>query len=131
MAGVPLIYELATPLIYTDLVYQGSDHFGDGTPVQLPVDYDVDNYGMEVQMLGSDSVPAELSVRYQMDAAEAIDTLQTEMAEVQETIAPDNIITAASMDNFLSSLGTAMEGTWTKTWNSTTNKYEFTFTPNS
>lgn len=131
MSGVPLIYELATPLIYTDLVYQGSSHFEDGTPVTLPVDYEVDNYGMEVQLLGSDSVPAELSIRYQMDAAEAIDTLQTEMAEVQETIAPDNIITAASMDNFLSALGTAMEGTWTKTWNSTTNKYDFTFTPNS
>ena len=39
MSGVMLYYELDTPQHYTDLVYQGSSYYADGTPVTLPEDY--------------------------------------------------------------------------------------------
>ena len=41
MAGVYLEYELATPIVYTDLQY------ADGTPFTMPATILVDNYGTE------------------------------------------------------------------------------------
>lgn len=43
---------------------------------------------------------------------------------------PESYIGEDSMDDFLAALGTAMGGTWTKTYNATTGKWEFNFASN-
>lgn len=43
---------------------------------------------------------------------------------------PQNYISVESMDAFLEQLGSAMNGTWARTWDSTNEKYTFAFTPN-
>lgn len=42
--------------------------------------------------------------------------------------APKSYISEASMDNFLSRLGSVMGGTWSKTWNAESEQYDFSFT---
>lgn len=85
----------------------------------LPKLYHVANGGTEEQLSNSpNSLPATLSIRYGLNAAAFIQN------------APKNYISKESMTNFLSNLGSAMGGTWTMTWNSSTNKYDFSFTQN-
>lgn len=89
MAGVPLYYELATPQVYTDLIYQGSSLFADGTPVTLPVNYKVNNWGIErVLPKNTSEVTATakptLTCRYSIDAVEQLDTMQTEIENLDE-----------------------------------------------
>lgn len=78
MNGVSLYFELATEEVFTDLVYQGSDHFADGTPVTLPVNYNVDNYGIEIilPLNGSEgvitSIP-EIICKYKIYAQNNVD----------------------------------------------------------
>ena len=43
---------------------------------------------------------------------------------------PENYIGEDSMDDFLAALGTAMGGTWSKTYNTSTGKWEFNFASN-
>ena len=43
---------------------------------------------------------------------------------------PESYIGEDSMDDFLAALGTAMGGTWSKTYNATTGKWEFSFARN-
>ena len=108
MNGVILYYELATPKEYI------LDDF------QLPISIQADALGTEEQTIpsGVASAPATIGIKYAIDAVGFI------------LNAPKNYISEQSMDNFLSQLGTAMNGTWTKTWNSTTNEWDFSFTPN-
>ena len=123
MNGVLLYYELATPETYTDLVYMGSEYFADGTPVTLPVNYKVDNWGIETILPKNTSTiltaKPTIKVRYAIDAVDTLNNL------------PKNYISADSMDAFLAQLGTAMNGTWTKSWDAANNRYGFTFTPNA
>lgn len=79
--GLYFYYELATPEVYTDLVYQNSSLFADGTPVTLPVNYKVDNFGVERAIPQNSTASVfctgpELSIRYGIDAVEQLDTLQ-------------------------------------------------------
>lgn len=39
----------------------------------------------------------------------------------------DEFILMDSLDQFLSALGTVMNGTWSKEWNDTTKRFEFSF----
>lgn len=82
-------YELATPQVYTDLIYQGSSLFADGTPVTLPVNYKVNNWGIErVLPKNTSEVTATtkptLTCRYPIDAVEQLDTMQTEIEHLDE-----------------------------------------------
>jgi hypothetical protein len=107
MQGVMLSYELTEPEVYV------LDDFN------LPKLYPVANGGTEEQLSNAqNSLPATLSIRYGLNAAAFIQN------------APKNYISKESMTNFLSNLGSAMGGTWSMTWNSSTNKYDFSFTQN-
>lgn len=107
MVGEKLCYELKEPEVYV------LDDFS------LPKLYPVANGGTEEQLSNSpNSLPATLSIRYGLNAAAFIQN------------APKNYISKESMTNFLSNLGSAMGGTWSMVWNSSTNKYDFSFTQN-
>lgn len=77
--GVLIYYELATPVVYTDLIYRDSEAFADNTPVTLPVNYKVDNWGIEriapqnTEEAVVTSKP-ELTMRYSIDAVEELNT---------------------------------------------------------
>lgn len=107
MNGVMLNYELAEPLVY------------EVEDFELPINYKVDDYGTEEVIGAENSVAPVISAKYSINAPDTIKNL------------PKNYISTASMDNFLNRLGIAMNGTWTKTWNASTNSYDFTFTPNA
>ena len=106
MSGILLYYQLATPETYTDLVYQGSSLFTDGTPVTLPVNYNVDNWGIEriLPVNGSAGVVTAIptiSCKYSVDANETLNTHRDEIQNLDENKAnPDG-------DYPLMSVGTA------------------------
>ena len=107
MQGVMLSYELAEPEVYV------LDDFN------LPKLYPVANGGTEEQLSDvANSLPAILSIRYGLNAAAFIQN------------APKDYISKESMSNFLNNLGSAMGGSWSMVWNSSTNKYDFAFTQN-
>lgn len=112
LQGVMLYYELKTPLEYVI----------DGNP--LPLTVLVDNYSIEKAVIAApvDGAPksafATVETIYGMDVANWIDSANN-----------GTFISADSMDNFLSSLGGAMGGTWSKAWNG--DHWAFTFTPTS
>lgn len=88
MSGVLLYYELATPETYTDLVYMGSEYFADGTPVTLPVNYKVDNWGVETILPKNTSTiltaKPTIKVRYAIDAVEQLDTHSDKIEHLYE-----------------------------------------------
>lgn len=89
MSGIPLYFELATPQVYTDLVYQGSEHFDDGAPVTLPLNYNVDNWGIErVLPLNTSEALAtakpELTCKYSIDAVETMNTHADEIEDLYD-----------------------------------------------
>lgn len=98
--------QLATPQVYE------LDDF------TLPARYKVNDWGTEEQIHaeGVASVPAILNSLYAVNAVDTIRRL------------PQNFISQESMDNFLAQLGAAMGGSWTKSFNTTTNEFEFSFT---
>ena len=75
--NVVVYYQLATPQVYTDLVYQGSSIFADGTPVTLPIIYQADDYGTEEVIVANNTVtaPASFNIRYGINAADTIKNL--------------------------------------------------------
>lgn len=109
MQGVPLYYELAEP-IEVELA----------TPVYAK--YLVDKDGTEEITPANGATPyttpANLSILYAMDARGEIKNL------------PKNYISAASMDKFLIKLGVVTNGTWSKTYNTQAQDYDFDFVPN-
>jgi len=92
MDGILLYFELATPETYTDLVYMGSDHFVDGTPVTLPVNYIENNWGVERILPKNTSevktAPATLVCKYSIDAVEEMDTINTRTADINPDTVP-------------------------------------------
>lgn len=110
MSGVYLYYELATPV--TKKL---------ATPI--PARYLVDDFGTEGWEPANTetpyTAPCALEIQYPMNA---VDTLRN---------LPKDYISVASMTNFLAELGTAMNGTWTQTWDATNHKYTYSFTPNA
>ena len=130
MSGVPLYYQLATEKLYTDLVYQGSDIFPDGTPVTLPVNYIVNNWGIERQLpTPSDgdptSIPAEVSIRYTIDATEQLDTIDKAGIFAEDLKA--NLQALLTVVN--AHLETAMGGTIAIGSTPVDKVYPFTFVP--
>lgn len=84
------IYEQDTPLRYTNLVYQGSSHFADGTPVVLPVTYKVNNWSIESiipQNTSSALVTASpvLTCKYSLGAVDLLNTHTDEIADLYAT----------------------------------------------
>ena len=87
MNGVMLYYERTTARRYTDLVYKDSPYFPDGTPVTLPVNYSVDNWGIErvIPQNSSEAVvttPPELKCKYAVDIVEDNKTIHDEIDEL-------------------------------------------------
>lgn len=109
MNGVMLYYALATPEEYTldTPIPEAFQSYKGGTLEQIP-----QNTATPV------TAPCAFSVTYAIDAAGIITGL------------PKNYVSKESMQAFLTALGTAMSGTWTMTWDDTTGRYTFTFTPN-
>ena len=119
MLGVMLEYSLATPITYTDLQYV------DGKPFTLPVGYKVDDFGTE-EIITPTSTAGEptscaptISVRYGVNAVDPLRRL------------PQTYISKESMEAFLATLGSAMNGTWAMTWDGSNGKYSYVFTPNA
>lgn len=128
MDGVMLNYELATPLTYTNLVYRED---GVDTPLELPMQYLVDNWGTErviVWEAGTgETEPVScapiLGILYAMDAVEEIDTLKTNGVMMSDL--------KSNIDTLLVALNQALTGIGTITVSETaTDKvFTFTFTP--
>jgi hypothetical protein len=107
MSGVELIYELAE---YKEYVLD--------TPI--PLTFQAYHNGVIRQVpQAPDSAPMSMNATFALDAVGTITGL------------PQNYISAASMDAFLAQLGTAMNGTWTKTWDATNGKYGYNFVQNT
>lgn len=102
--GKTVYYELNTPEVYE------VDNF------ELPIRTYINDFGTEEQL--TDSVATNVVVKYAVNAVDLLRRL------------PENYISSSSMDNFLAALGTAMNGTWTKTWNSNNQNYTFSFRSN-
>ena len=87
--GVILYYEMETPQVYTDLIYRNHESFADGTPVTLPMNYKVDNWGIEriapqnTEETVVTSKP-ELTMRYSIDAVEELNTHRDEIDDLYE-----------------------------------------------
>lgn len=107
MSGVELIYELATTLTYDldEPIQMTFMAYHGGTITQTPQ--------------APDSAPMALNMTYALDAASTLNGL------------PQDYISAESIDGFLAVLSTQMGGIWTRTYNATTDKHEFTFTTNN
>jgi len=110
IAGAVLIYTLATPIEYVldTPIYLGFQADSCGSEMQLPQNTDTPT-----------TSPLVADIIYAIDAAKEISNL------------PTNYQSQDSMDALLSTLGTAMNGTFTKTWDATNNKWTFAFTPNA
>lgn len=94
-------------------------------PIEVVLDdftsnYKVSDWGTEeILMSSTPIVPVIYDVEY---ALNAVDTLRN---------MPTNYISKESLDAFLSTLGSAMGGTWTATFNETNSRYDFTFSANA
>lgn len=111
LANNPFYFPLYTEEVYTDLVYQGSDHFADGTPVTLPVSLEIDNWGIERAIPQNDeslvtSAP-EVSIQYSVDVAEEMNTIHDSGIFVEDLKANLNAVLAVVNEK----LATAMGGT--------------------
>ena len=86
-----IYFILEAPITYTDLIVS-NDGGETGTPVQV-FNYTVDNWGLEELLPQNDYVATNgmattapiLNVRYSIDAVEAINTLNDEVADLYET----------------------------------------------
>ena len=120
MNGVMLYYELAEPAEYTDLVYRDN---GVDTPISA-LNILVSNYGTEEQIVESptngepNSCAATLDILYGVNAADFMDAANN-----------GAFVSKASLDALCNTLGSALGGTLTSTWNSAEGHYDFTFTP--
>lgn len=110
LAGFTIYYPLATPEVYIL-----------DTPV--PASYQVISGGTErrlpVDTAGAVSAPVSYAVRYALDAVGAIQAM------------PKSYTSAETLDALLSTLGTALNGTITKTWDAINNKWTFAFAANT
>lgn len=114
LSGIMLYYELATPIVY---------HFEPMNNV-----YRVEQGGTE-EVETRDTVtpegyapltaPLRADIRYGVDVVGILGNLKKDY------------VSKESIEVFLSALGTQMGGTWSMTWNETTERYDFAFTPNT
>lgn len=110
MSGVKITYQLATPELYVldTPIYVGYQVDEDGTERRLPED-----------TASAVSAPFVAEIVYPINAVKQLNEMPKDYANV------------ATLDALLSTLGTALNGTLTKSWNAETQKYTFTFTPNA
>lgn len=104
MQGVYLYYELAQPQEYVL------------DDINLPINLTVDDWGTEEVVGANGSCAPTLGIIYGINAVDQLRRM------------PQSYISEASMDNFLSRLGSVMGGTWSKTWNAESEQYDFSFT---
>lgn len=111
MSGIPLIYELAEPVTYvldTPIPATFQSYKG-GTLKQIPENGSVPT-----------TAPHAMSVTYAIDIASIAVGL------------PQNYISRESLQAMLTAMQSAgLFSAYTMTFNSSTGKYEFTFTPNA
>lgn len=124
-------YALDAEQVYTDLVYMGSDIFEDGTPVTLPVQIAVDNWGIERVLPQNDeaivTAAPELSIVYDVDAVEQLDTIKTSGVFVEDLKA--NLSAVLAVIN--QKLETAMGGTISLGDEPVNKVYPVIFTPSA
>ena len=106
MQGVPLIYELATPIEYVL-----------DEPIFMA--FNAYNGGVIRQIKGDMELATRMNIAFALNVEGFVNGASKEY------------INAASMQGFLSVLGTRTGGAWAMTWDETNKKYNFTFTPNS
>lgn len=124
MNGVELVYPLATPLHYTDLMMSDD---GGQTFYDIPTSSKVADFGVEIAVpceeVDANGVPKSAPLRAVIKYS---DDVTRGWANRNK-----NLQSQESMDALLSALGTAMGGTWSKTWDSTNGKWTYSFTANS
>ena len=122
LSGVELVYELATPLHYTDVKISndGGQTFEDVPIIQTVADFGTE-YAAPTEEVDANGVPKSAPfravIKYADDFTRKLQTMDK------------NYQSQSSEDAFLAALGAAMNGTWTKTWDSTNSKYTYSFTP--
>lgn len=109
MDGVYLEYQLAEPIIYTDIQY------ADGTPFVLPTNFEVQNDGTEriTHTEGEDSIAPVMSAIYGLNA----------VGFVQD--APKDYTSQATLDGLIAKISAITGTTITKTWDAANNKWVF------
>lgn len=107
--GVYLEYQLATPIVYTDLQY------ADGTPFVLPKNYAVQNDGTEkiTHAEGEDSIAPVMSAIYGLNAVGTIQGM------------PKDYTSQATLDGLIAKISAITGTTITKTWDAANNKWIF------
>jgi len=130
MQGVKLIYELATPITYTDLIYRDG---GIDSPLSdVLMNIEVNNWSMEEQLMtpykdgNPTSIPATIKTQYGMDAVEAIDTLQKTCYFADDVKANLQALLTCINTNCAETLG----GTFAISETATDKVFAFSFTPN-
>ncbi len=109
MTGVKLRFQLAEPIIYTDIL------FADGTPFELPKNYNVQNDGTEriTHAEGEDSIAPVMSAIYGLDAVGTIQGM------------PKDYTSQATLDGLIAKISAITGTTITKTWDAANNKWTF------
>lgn len=122
MSGVMLYYELETPIeVYFSKIPQSF-----GTTFNLT--YAMDDFGTEEILVSNstDEVPTTPMAHSTLYMHNIIDKIRNIDGNTD-----DGAMMNDSLTNLLLTLGTALNGTITKTWNETNNNWEFSFTPNT
>lgn len=130
--GIYLVYGLAVPIVYTDLVYR--DGGVDRPLSDVLMNIEVNNWSIEEQLLtpydangNPTAVPAKISTQYGMDAVEAIDTLQKTCYFADDVKANLQALLTCINTNCSETLG----GTFSISETATDKVFAFTFTPNT
>ena len=122
MSGVMLYYELETPIeVYFSEVPQSF-----GTTLNLT--YAMNDFGTE-EILVSNSID-EVPTAPMAHSTFYMNNLKDKIRNIDGNT-DDGAMMNDSLTNLLLTLGTALNGTITKTWNETNNNWEFSFTPNA
>ncbi len=128
-----LNYELATPLVYTDLIYS-EDGGETGTPLgEVLLNMQVNNWGIEqVEVTSySNGIPTScaptVETLYGVDVVEQLDTIDKEGIDVDALHANLNALVSCINTN----CGEVLGGTISVSDTATDKVFAFTFTPNA
>ena len=130
LAGYFFVYELATPITYTDLIYR--DNGVDRPLADVLMNIEVNNWSIEEQLMtpyedgNPTSIPATIKTQYGMDAVEAIDTLQKTCYFADDVHANLQALLTCINTNCAETLG----GTFAISETATDKVFAFSFTPN-
>lgn len=131
LSGVMFVYELATPITYTNLIYRDN---GVDTPLgEVLLQMQVDNWSMEEQLVPNydngnpTSIPATVNTIYSIDAVEALDTLNKNCYFADDVKANMQALLTCINTNCSETLG----GTFSISETATNKVFAFSFTPNT